>query len=253
MTGPHTMAVTSDLQRQLDELMRHGRELQASLETEPSSATTIAAIRSWQQACAGMVNHLSGGSKAHWLARAFSEAFLVRSVAGQAMGEASLIQIVGRLVDVLAQGIRSLAQVAETPDAGSGAAPKPRRFEFVHNAQLRPFLEQAYLNGRSALERGAHAEALITTCSALEAIITDALEHIGRNSHEWSYQTRIDTAERNGLIRGSCARLPPVALTYRDLIDGDGTLHPDIMVTARDARVTSQVLQVVMRDLSPGR
>jgi hypothetical protein len=253
MTAPNTMAVTNDLQRQLDELMRDGRELQALLETEPSSATTIAAIRSWQQACAGMVNHLSGGSKAHWLARAFSEAFLIRSVAGQAVGEASLTDIVGRLLEVLAQGSRSLAQVAEAPDAWSGAAPKPHRFEFVHNAQLRPFLEQAYLDGRSALEQGRYAESLITTCSALEAIITDALEHHGRNSHEWSFQTRIDTAERTGLIRGSCARLPSMALNYRDLIDGDGTLHPNVIVTARDARVTSQVLQVVMRDLSPGR
>jgi len=70
---------------------------------------------------------------------------------------------------------------------------------------------------------------------------------------EWSFEARIAAAEREGLIRGGCARLPPVARAYRDLTDSDGQLQPDVCVSERDARVTTQVLHVVMRDLDPGR
>jgi hypothetical protein len=70
---------------------------------------------------------------------------------------------------------------------------------------------------------------------------------------DWSFELRITAAERAGLIRGGCARLPPVARAYRDLTDSDGQLQPDVSVSERDARVTTQVLRVVMRDLDPGR
>src|SRR5262245_27337626 len=36
----------------------------------------VAALRIWQRDCAELVNELSGGSKAHWLSRAYSEALL---------------------------------------------------------------------------------------------------------------------------------------------------------------------------------
>jgi hypothetical protein len=61
----------------------------------------------------------------------------------------------------------------------------------------------------------------------------------------WSFDARIAAAERSGLIRGGCSRLPAIARAYRD---GE----PPV-VTARDAKVARQVLHVVMRDLNPGR
>ena len=68
-----------------------------------------------------------------------------------------------------------------------------------------------------------------------------------------SFESRIAAAERAGLIRGGCARLPPVARGYRELTDGDGALRPDVTVSEREARIAGQVLVVVMRDLDPGR
>ena len=59
------------------------------------------------------------------------------------------------------------------------AAPTPRRFDFVHNLELRPVLEQAYTDSRRAVEQGDFRMALITSCGILEAIVTDALEHRG--------------------------------------------------------------------------
>jgi len=43
----------------------------------------MAETRAWQEDCGVIINQLSGGSKAHWLARAFSGAFLMRSPAGK--------------------------------------------------------------------------------------------------------------------------------------------------------------------------
>ncbi len=68
---------------------------------------------------------------------------------------------------------------------------------------------------------------------------------------DWSFDTRLAVAEGAGLIRSGCARLPAVARTYRDYTDADG--GPKTTVSERDARVTGQVLHVVMRDLDPGR
>ncbi len=61
----------------LDGLMRRGRELRDTLATDPSNPSAIAATRAWQEDCGVTINQLSGGSKAHWLARSFSEAYLM--------------------------------------------------------------------------------------------------------------------------------------------------------------------------------
>jgi hypothetical protein len=143
----------------------------------------------------------------------------------------------------------------------SGAAPPTRRFEFVHNAQLRPILELAFADSRRAFERGDFRQALILACGVLESIITDALENLASRGHgssegniaDWSFETRIASAERAGLIRGGCARLPQVARRYRDLTDTDGELRPNVPVSGHEAQLTGQVLRIVMRDLDPGR
>jgi hypothetical protein len=237
---------------QLDGMIDEGRALGARLQHDPAASTTIPMIRSWQQTCATTINELSGGSKAHWLARAFSEAFLIRSQAGEAVDEAPLSTIVERVVAVLDSARRSLAHAAQG-DTPSTAPAGPHRFDFVHNANLRPVLEQAYVHGRSAFEEGRFADSLMTMCGVLEAIVTDALEFIGRDPREWPFQMRIDAAEKEGLVRGGCARLPAIARSYRDLIDATGQVQSDVTVTAGDARRTTQVLHVVMSELDPGR
>jgi hypothetical protein len=223
------------------------------------------AIRAWQEDCGVTVNQLSGGSKAHWLARSFSDAFLVRSTAGSVVESAAPAEIVNRLVNVLEQAIGSLSGTgSDLATSASQAAPPPHRFDFVHNAQLRPVLEQAYADSRRAFQEFRYGPALLTSCGILEAIVTDALEHRGLSAlaavgvpegkiADWSFETRLAVAERQGLIHGGCVRLPLVARRYRDQNVGDGHLSPDVTVSERDARVAGQVLHVVMRDLDPGR
>jgi hypothetical protein len=120
-------------------------------------------------------------------------------------------------------------------------------------------VEQAYIESRRAFEQGHYDLALLTYSGILEAIITDALEHKGlaaliasgsptQNISDWSFETRIIVAERAGLIRGGCARLPAVARSYREVGGG-----PKGAISERDARLTGQVLHVLMRDLDPGR
>ncbi len=245
---------------QLESLMRRGRQI--------GDTPAIEATRAWQRDCAAAINQLSGGSKAHWLARAYSEAFLVRSVRGGLVVEADPAEIVERILAVLAQGAASLSRMDEVAAASSDAAPRRRRFEFVHNAELRPVLEQSFADSRDAFERGEFSLALILSCGVLEAVLTDALDHAAaRGTAAWaqtrdapegrtadlSFETRIAAAERAGLIRGGCARLPSVARSYRDLTDPDGELRADALVSEREARVAGQVLHVVMRDLDPGR
>jgi len=231
----------------LDRLTRRGREIAERLKTAPDSAVDI---RAWQQDCATAINELSGGSKAHWLSRAFSQAFLVRPSAGGIVVEASAAEIVDRLLGVLAQARASLASMgAEGADSAYGGAPAeqaPRRFDFVHDAELRPVLEQAYVESGRALEAGDVHRAFITACGILEALLTDALAPTHDDVAEWSFDARIAAAESAGLIRGGCARLPPVARTYRDL-------PPAVTISERDAKLARQVLHVVMRDLDPGR
>lgn len=256
---------------QLEELTRRGRSIR--------STRDVSATRVWQQQCAAAINQLSGGSKAHWLARAYSEAFLVRRSNGGVLVEADATEIVDRVLDVLAQGVASLSRMDEVEAASSGAGPRPRRFEFVRNAELRPVLERALDDSRDALDRDEFGLALILSCSIIDALITDALaagsgqpaagsiepsaggqppaDSIGLPAScpppAASFEMRIAEAERAGLIRGGCARLPPVARRYRDLTDGEGGLRPGAHVTDRDARLAGQVLRVVMRDLNPGR
>ena len=237
---------------QLEALIRRGHQIR--------STPAADAIRAWQQDCAAAINQLSGGSKAHWLARAYSGAFLVLSARGGVVVEVDATEIVDRILGVLAQGATSLSRMDDVA-ASSGAAPRPRQFEFVHNAELRPVLEQTFANSRDALERGEFGLALILSCGVIEAVLTDALDHArppaldapeGRIA-DWSFERRIAAAEGAGLIHSGCARLPPVARRYRDLTDADGDLRVDAPVSEREARVAGQVLHVVMRDLDPGR
>jgi hypothetical protein len=249
---------------QLEALIQRGREIK--------SARSVDATRAWQQDCAAAINQLSGGSKAHWLARAYSSAFLVRSTDGGVVVEADAAEIVERILDVLAQGATSLSRMDDVEAASSGAGPRARRFEFVHNAALRPVLEQAFDDSRAALARSEFGLALILSCGVIDALLTDALEHLHCGSRNadcgfdptiesavrnpqsaMTFGERIAEAERAGLIRSGCARLPPVARTYRDLTDADGELRQSVPVSERDARLAGQVLHVVMRDLDPGR
>src|SRR3977135_3228314 len=82
----------------LDGLIRRGRPLRDTLKKDPTSKSAMAATRVWQEDCGVTINQLSGGSKAHWLARSFSEAFLMRSAAGSAVEGAAPAEIVNRLL-----------------------------------------------------------------------------------------------------------------------------------------------------------
>ena len=264
----------------LERLIGRGRQLRDALAADPSSESAIAATRAWQEDCGVTINQLSGGSKAHWLARSFSEAFLMRSTNGRALEGAAPDEIVNKLLHVLEQAVASLSQEGNGPTISSSPqGPPPRRFEFVHNAELRPVLEQAYIDSRRALEQGSYDEALRTSCGILEAIVTDALENYLREHQsaeqdpahkgpehkapsalaalespagtiaDWPFETRLAVAEKAGLIRGGCARLPSIARTYRD----HGWSGTTMTVSEREARQTGQVLHVIMRDLDPGR
>jgi hypothetical protein len=125
-------------------------------------------------------------------------------------------------------------------------APAPRRFDFVGDDALRQVLEQAYVESARALDEGDYTRSLMTSCSAIEALLTDALGGNTTGLAGAPFAERIAAAERRGLVRGGCARLPEVARDYR--LAGDSAI-----VTQRDARVARQVLHVVMRDLDPGR
>jgi hypothetical protein len=249
----------------LDGLIGRGQQLRAMLDAHPSDGSVIAATRRWQEDCGVTINQLSGGSKAHWLARAFSQAFLMRSPDGQAVPGAAPAEIVQQLLTVLGQAVNTLSHAndAELASASSGP-PAPPRFEFVHNREIRPVLERAYAESRNALDQGDFQLALITSCGILEAIITDALEHQGlapliasgapaEKISDWSFETRLAVAEKAGLIRGGAARLPEVARTYRDRGNARGEAIPDGITSEGDARRTGQVLHVIMHDLDPGR
>jgi hypothetical protein len=242
-------------------LIRRGRELREALAMNPADPATISTARRWQEDCGVTINQLSGGSKAHWLARSFSEAFLMRSPGGHAVEGAAPSEIVQRLLGVLDQAVATLGQMDDAAlVSASTQAPAPHRFDFVHNLELRPVLERAYADSRRALALSEYSQAMLTSCGILEAIVTDALEHKGLSSlvesgapaeriSDWSFETRLTVAEKVGLIRSGCARLPAIARTYRD--DDGGGVRTE--VTERDARTAGQVLHVIMRDLDPGR
>ena len=244
----------------LDHLIRRGHQVRDALAQDSSNPAAIVATRAWQEECGVAINQLSGGSKAHWLARAFSDAFLMRSARGNATEGAAPQDIVQRLLDVLTQGVAALSREDGGPVMISSTDVPPRRFEFVHNPELRRVLEQAFTDSRQAMEQGDFDLAMRTSCGILEAILTDALEYKGSSElaasgapngkiADWSFDERISVAEKAGLIRGGCARLPAVARAYRD---NNANGHTTA-VTERDARIAGQVLNVIMRDLNPGR
>ena len=257
----------------LDGLIRRGRQILDRLTTGVGNPTVIAETRAWQEHCGTTINQLSGGSKAHWLARLFSNAFLMRTADGRAAEGVPPDEIVKRLLDVLDQAVASVSGMSDSAVGGGTSsesspapsdAPTRRRFEFVHNPELRPVVEQAYADSRRALEQQEYDVALRTSCGILEAIVTDALEHKGLQAlansgapagkiGDWSFDARLSVAEKAGLIRGGCARLPAIARTYRDRSDADGESELRGKVSERDARQTGQVLNVVIRDLDPGR
>jgi hypothetical protein len=249
----------------LDGLISRGNELRNTLSLDPSDASAIAATRRWQEDCGVTINQLSGGSKAHWLARSFSEAFLMRSADGLAAQGAAPAEIVQQLLAVLDQAVASLTRSDENAiSSASSRQPAPHRFDFVHNPEIRPVLEQAYADSRTALEKGDFDLAMITSCGILETIVTDALEHKGASAlaaigapagkpADWPFETRLAIAEKARLIRSGCARLPAPARTYRERTNAEGETVPGNMVSERDARTTGQVLNVIMRDLDPGR
>jgi hypothetical protein len=245
----------------LNGLIRRGQELRDELAHECSNSSAITAIRAWQEECGITIHQLSGGSKAHWLARSFSQAFLMRTPDGRAVETTEPAMLVDRLLLVLDQAVASLSATDKNPIfSASSTQPPPHRFDFVHDAELRPMVEQSYIDARRMLEQGDYRHALLTSCGILEAIVTDALEHKGLTALaasgapsekiiEWSFATRLTIAEKAGLIRGGCARLPAVAWTYRD-----GTASSaSTTISEQDAKRAGQVLNVVMRDLDPGR
>ena len=248
----------------LETLIERGREVHAALGRDSANPNAVAGSRLWQQDCGVIINELSGGSKAHWLARAFSEAFLVRGSGGSVIEAVSPVEIVNRLLEVLQQALASLSHEDAPARMASSESPTPHRFDFVHNADLRPVLEQAYDDGRRAFDQGDYGLALLSYCGILEAMVTDALEQkdvrqlqtdrvLPEKIADWSFDDRIYVAESLGLIRGGCSRLPALARSYRDLIGANGQQPSEAGVSERDARVTGQVLHVVMRDLNPGR
>jgi hypothetical protein len=254
----------------LNDLIQQGRQLRDKVASDPTDRASNAAAREWHEHCGVTINQLSGGSKAHWLARSFSEAFLMRSADGHAVDGAAPAEIINRQLGVLDQAVASLSAMGDEAGSGgnlttaSSAAPAPRRFEFVHNKELRPVIEQAYIDSRRALDEKDYDFSLRTSCGILEAIVTDALEHVDPSTladsitpvgkiGDWPFETRLAVAERAGLIRSGCARLPTVARKYRDDDHAGGDNGQKAAISERDARTTSQVLHVVMRDLNPSR
>jgi hypothetical protein len=258
---PSVDSAVAVYRHRLDHLSAEGRQIRAVLATTPGDAADLQALRIWQRECAATISQLSGGSKAHWLSRAFSEALLVPMANG---GSASVVTILDRLLSVLDSAGRSLADAVLPPSPDSGPPPARPRFTFVENAALRSGLDRAYLDGQDAFARGEFGLALMTFCSVLETVITDALERRGRDalaSHlappgpvvSWPFVTRIATAEHAGLISRGCVRLPQAAREYRDRSEAGGDMAPDRVVSARDAKLASDVLHVILRDLAPGR
>jgi hypothetical protein len=230
-------------------LVQRGRQLAAAPDAHDGAAGHV---RSWQRDCAALVSRLCGGNKSHWLSRAFSEALLVPHLEAGPRIDAPVIDIITRIVSVLERAAAAMSQSSGLVASSGSDARAGRRFEFVREPSLRPVLERAYLDSREAFDRGSFGEALLTSCSILEAIVTDALRQKTPDVQSWTFEERIAAAEREGLIRGGCARLPAVARCYRDLISAENSIETP-NVSERDARVTGQVLHVIMRDLDPGR
>ena len=265
MDQPLRTQITTFLHR-LEHLMRDGGGLRDALSLDPAGSRELELVRLWQRECAETIGQLSGGSKEHWLSRAYSHAFLLSTGFGQVATEAPVTEIVERILKVLAQASTSLSQAGlETVAAATREVPSPvGRFDFVRDLQLRSHLERASADSQHAYERGDFALAFVTSCSLLEAIITNALERADRvrlsdcaapdgGVASWPFEFRIAVAEKAGLISAGCARLPISARGYRDLLDETGELRPEVTVSALEAKLAAQVLKVIIRDLAPGR
>jgi len=96
---------------QLEALIQRGRQLRDTLAADPSSRSALEATRAWQQGCAAAVSKLSGGSKAHWLARSYSGAFLLRPADGRIEEEVPPARILDRVVEVLERAVSSLSRM----------------------------------------------------------------------------------------------------------------------------------------------
>ena len=245
----------------LGALADEGRRLAALVRADPDATGPMAEARHWQRACESMVGRLSGGSKAHWLARAFSEAFLVPVAAGSRATAAGVPErvavdrIVERIVAVLEQAAASLSQTgAASASEPRPIAPRAPRYQIVADPTLRSQLEDADAEGERAFGEGAFALALVCWSSVIEALITHALERATNTPvADWTFAERIAEAERGRLVSGACARLPAAARTYRDLLDADGELRPGAEISDREARTVRQVLNVLRHDLAQGR
>jgi hypothetical protein len=250
----------------IDRLISRGRELSRHLTAAAgrpapgpapaadagSVAAVAMSVRLWQHDCAALVSQLAGGNKSHWLSRAYSEALLVPQRAAGVGVDVPISDIIARVVAVLERATAAMSQAGGLVISSASEAGAGRRFDFVREPDLRPVLERAYRDSRQALENGSFGEALLTSCGILEAIITEALVGKGSDVRSWTFEERIAAAEREGLIRGGCARLPAAARRYRDA-NGADTAIETATISERDARVTGQVLHVIMRDLDPGR
>jgi len=232
----------------LDGLIRRGRQLRETLAGDSSNKSALVANRAWQQDCGVAINQLSGGSKAHWLARAFSEAFLLRTTSGQVIEAVAPAEIVERLINVLDQAVVSLSGMGDEHGASGSppAAPRPRRFDFVHNAELRPVVEQAYADSRDAFEHGSYGVALINSCGILEAIVTDALEHEGIDALVAEAQRLATSALQRHLrlIRGEPIFVPPPV----ESMDGLWSEAEKLLVESRLAVATSVVTTRIVID-----
>ena len=112
---------------QLDALIRRGRRICDSLAVDPGDKSALVANRGWQQDVGMLVHQLSGGSKGHWLSRAFSEAFLMRAALGESVDTVQPAEIAVRLVAVLDQAVHSLTRLrgSEAPIQQASVAPPP--------------------------------------------------------------------------------------------------------------------------------
>jgi hypothetical protein len=253
-------------QHRLDHLIADGARLGGEIAAAPGSPGIEPGLAAWQRECAATVSQLSGGSKAHWLSRAYSEAFLV-SAAGEGSQDGAVVTsvtpdaLVRRIVAVLRQARTSLDHLAEDPGRPPAApALSSRRFDFVAHAPLRARLEQVYRESQAAFDRREYGLALVGASSLLDAIITDALgqdcgtaDATAGSLADLSFGERIAAAEAAQLVSAACRRLPAAARAYPSLLDAAGDLRPDADISEHDARMSLQVLRVIMRDRAPGR
>src|SRR5262245_52512785 len=98
------------LLHRLDHLMREGHRLRDALPIDPTGSRELELVRSWQRECAATIGQLSGGNKAHWLSRAYSNAFLPSSGSAEVATEATVTEIIDRVLKVLQQARISLSQ-----------------------------------------------------------------------------------------------------------------------------------------------